>query len=484
MLRTIFGNTLEKFTEIEHNKKLQYLILSLIVLLAAGLRLYKLGEWSFWFDEVFTIQAAQNPVNFSLSWPRISLMLIGASLKFFGTSEWSARLAPALIGTITIPILYFPVRKVCGAMVALLSAVFLAVSPWHLFWSQNARFYTSLMLLYTLGLIMFYFAIEEDRPWYLVFSLVLLALSAVERFIALFFIPVVFIYLLLLRLMPVEKPSGLRGRNLLLFLLPGIAFLIFEVYSFLSRGDSLLLDTFMTFSPNRGPSPLHLLSYITFDIGIPLVCLAFFAGIYLILQKSRAGLFFFLGAIVPVGALLLANPFMYTDERYVFISLPSWIILGALSIREIFSEARNLRWILAAGILFLVLVDATQSDLMYYQANNGDRLDWRGAFELIHNRSIDGDIYVSYWPTLGDYYLGQDVLSLRDIQLEKLVESDRRIWFVIDNFAVWSVPMKSRWVEQNAELINVSYLRKLADSRLSVFLYTPLQYRSLEGSLK
>ena len=473
MVGTIFGNTLEKFTEIEHNKKLQYLLLLLIVLLAAGLRLYKLGEWSFWFDEVFTIQAAQNPANYSISWPRLSLMLIGTSLKFLGTSEWSARLAPALIGTITIPILYFPVRKVSGAVVASLSAVFLAVSPWHLFWSQNARFYTSLMLLYTLGLVMFYFAIEEDRPSYLVISLVLLALSAVERFIALFFVPVLLIYLLLLRLMPVEKPPGLRVRNLLLFLLPGIAFSIFEVYSFVSRGESLILDTFLAFSPNRGPDPLRLLSYITSDFGIPLVCLAFFTGIYLILQKNRAGLFFFLGALVPVGTLLLANPFMYTNERYVFISLPSWIILGAISIREIFSESRNRRWILAAGILFLVLADATQSDLMYYQANNGDRLDWRGAFELIQQRSTDGDVYVSYWPTLGDYYLNQDVLSLRDIELDKLVESGRRIWFVIDNFAVWSAPRKSHWVEQNAELIDVSYLRKLSDSSLSIYLYTP-----------
>lgn len=467
---------IHKLAKIDRSAKLQYWILLFITCVAAAVRFYKLGEWSFWFDEIFTIEAAQNPAIYNLTWPRISLMLIGTSLKYLGVSEMSARLVPALIGTMTIPTLYFAVRKMFGAGIALLSAVLLTVSPWHIFWSQNARFYTSLMLLYTLALIIFYYAIEEDRPLYLIISLILLALSTIERFIALFLVPVVFIYLLLLKLMPVEKPPGLRLRNLLLMLLPGIAFGILEAYSFVSKGNSLFLDSYMIFSSNRGPDPLRLLSFIIFDLGIPLVCLAFFAGIYLVLQKSRAGLFFFLGAVVPAGVLLLANPFMYTNERYVFISLPGWIVLGAIAIREIFSDTRNYRWVFAVGVLVLVLADSAQSNLLYYHVNNGDRPDWRGAFELIQERSTDGDVFISYWPTLGAYYLHQDVLSLQDIELEILVGGGKRLWFVIDNFAVWSVPRKSRWVEQHAELIDVRYLRKQADSSLSIYLYDPLQH--------
>ena len=39
----------------ESNLTLQYLLLGLITLVAVGLRFYKLGEWSFWIDEVWSI---------------------------------------------------------------------------------------------------------------------------------------------------------------------------------------------------------------------------------------------------------------------------------------------------------------------------------------------------------------------------------------------------------------------------------------------
>ena len=37
---------------------MQYIWLFLITLFAAALRFYRLGEWSFWIDEIFTINHA------------------------------------------------------------------------------------------------------------------------------------------------------------------------------------------------------------------------------------------------------------------------------------------------------------------------------------------------------------------------------------------------------------------------------------------
>jgi mannosyltransferase len=151
--------------ETKGNKWFPYLLLILIVVLASCLRFFKLGEWSFWIDEIFTINRAQHQYSSpelvlrnifpARNWIPISVILTAQVIKQFGVSEWSARLAPAVIGIITIPILYFPLKKIIGTPAALIALLLLAVSPWHIFWFQNARFYSSLLLFYPLALFAF-----------------------------------------------------------------------------------------------------------------------------------------------------------------------------------------------------------------------------------------------------------------------------------------------------------------------------------------
>ena len=51
--------------------------------------------------------------------------------------------------------------------------------------SQNARFYTLLLLFYSLALLAFLIGLEENPPAYLLFSLGLLGPAARERLLAL-----------------------------------------------------------------------------------------------------------------------------------------------------------------------------------------------------------------------------------------------------------------------------------------------------------
>ena len=133
------------------------------------------------------------------------------------------QVGPSCFGVVSIPVLYGFIRKVFNPRVGLTASLFLALSPWHIYWSQNARFYTALLLFYTLALFTFYIGIEEDRPWVLVASLVFLGLAARERLLALFFIPVVLGYLLILKITPFRTPPGLRWRNLAIYFLPGLS---------------------------------------------------------------------------------------------------------------------------------------------------------------------------------------------------------------------------------------------------------------------
>lgn len=457
-------------------------LLIAIILLAAGLRFYRLGAWSFWIDEIFTInrvvthygslEGAVRTIA-TAKWMPLSLLLISPVLKLFGANEWTARLVPALIGIASIPTLYLPTRRIFGPTVALLAALLLAISPWHIYWSQNARFYTSLMLLYTLALFALYFGLERNRTGYLLLFLLLAYLAASERLLALFLVPVIACYLLALKLLAFESPPGLRLKKLFLLLLPAIAFGLFEIYSLMISGSSITTDTLDTFGGNAIDSPIRILILIAFNIGIPLATLAPFSGIYLIAQKSRPGLLLFVGAVVPPLLLAAANPFMFTVDRYVFLTLPCWLILGAIAVQELFSRSQSLGRVFALGVLALLLTDAAGEHLMYYAINHGNRPNWREAFAYIQARKQDDDVVVSAVDNVGTYYLQEDVLWLGDIEPETITQGNHRYWFVIDSENGWWSGREKRWVEANADLLEAWYLRTRENMHLRVYLYDP-----------
>ena len=193
--------------ELNANNLFQYILLAVITLLALGIRLYKIGEWGFWIDEIYTINRAVGDLG-SITIP-MSTRLINIPLGILGIDEFSARIVPGMLGVISIPIFFFPIRKLTNGMTALLASLLLALSPWHLYWSQNARFYSALMLFYGLAGLCLYIWLEEENIWYMLLSMGFIGLAMLERGTTLFIFPVFIIYIIALYLLPVEKPAGL-----------------------------------------------------------------------------------------------------------------------------------------------------------------------------------------------------------------------------------------------------------------------------------
>lgn len=466
----------------------QYLLLAGITLVALILRFYKLGEWSFWFDEIFTVNRATvhyNDLGYVIRrlpqqvWLPVSVLLTGQSLTLFGVSEFNARLFPAIIGIITIPILYFPIRRYLGTGVALISCLLLAVSPWHLFWSQNARFYTALLLFTVLALSSFYYAFERDKAAYIFLGFGLLYLAGSERLTAFLVLPAFVTYLLLLAILPLKKPAGFKKRNLLLFFVPAIAFVFVELFLFLTTGTSFFWDVVEVFGVNRGPSPLRLVYRIILDMGVPITCLAVVGGLFLLSQRTRIGLFLVSFATIPVALLVGLNPFMFTDDRYAFMVLPAWIMLAAVTLKEIFTRISLSNY----GFLFVVVVPlllvSTEifTDMRYFQSNKGHRLDWQSAFSLVESRQEVGDVTVSYWPELADYYLKEQTVQMLTLQPSDVIESDHRNWFIIDDYAIWSASHISLWVEQACELVMSDQLLLERPQLLRVYLCDPTRIK-------
>lgn len=467
---------------------MQYVWLMLITLLAAGLRFYKLGAWSFWIDEIYTINHARSHFS-SLSlllqnlppnrnWVPTSVILTAQAMNTWGVSEWSARLTSAVIGILTIPILYLPLSKIFGKQTALIAMLLLAVSPWHIFWSQNARFYAALMLIYSLTLFTFHFGFEQNRPHYFIAFYILFYLAMSERLIAVVIMPVIAVYLLLLWRLPFEKPPGANLRNILLLAAPIIAFLLYEIYLFAATGDFIFASDLELLAPPID-SPIRLLIVIAFSIGVPLLCLAFFSGAELVQKKNRAGLFFFIAAILPPILLALLNPFVFVVERYAFVSLVFWIVLAASGLQTLLTTTGQSRILIALGVIFALLADATAENLLYYQINHGNRLEWREAVGYVQERMEDGDIVVSTRAPLAEYYLGGKVLEFRNLLPNDLEKIDHPIWFVMDYPGIWHGRYASKvWMEERAQLLQFSYLRVAEGNTLLIYRFDPAQVES------
>ena len=420
------------------------------MLVGAFLRIYKLGEWSFWGDEMFTISGREDGFNYNVLRQSLSQTLIQAVTAVNGVNEWNARIVPAMIGILTIPILFFMVRTLFDTPTALLAAALLALSPWHLYWSQNARFYAALLLFYSLALFFFYLGMEHDKPSYLLLCVIFLGLAAKERLLALFFVPVILFYILLLYLLRFEKPRGWHSRNMAIFGLPLLIGGIFFAGPYV-----LNLPAWMSGFGFASNSPIWLAGSFAYYVGLPVMCLGCASGLYLLMQKNRAGLLIGVNALVPLLLLMTISPFHYTANRYVFISLPSWLILAAVASVTLFKNANGSLKLFTLGTLLVLLVHPINEDVLYYFFQNGNRDNWKDAFAYVEEHRVSSDLVATSNLGLANYYLSGPSIILREINFEQVEAGDQRIWFVEDMTSSERFPKYHDWLTRNAQLVSI-----------------------------
>jgi mannosyltransferase len=449
----------------------EYLLVAAIVVISAALRFYRLGGWSFWGDEFITVRRALRIFEAPLIDRTLSLLTTNLFLSLAGISEWSARAEAAVVGVLTVPVLYLLVRRVFGPAVALMASVLLSVSPWHLYWSQNARFYTALLLFFSLALFLFHYALEEDRRRYFALSAVFLVLAMQERMVAAILLVILAGYIALLVLLRFPRPAGLRARNLIPYY--GVSVLAMMALVLANTGftDPDQFQTAFGFANN---SPFWIVGGVAFYVGLPLVCAAAAGGAYLLLQKRREGLLLMLAATVPVLAIAAISIFQYTANRYAFVALTSIITLGAVGLKELLWQApRNTR-LVAAGFAAVLLLAPMGDNLLYFQYQNGNRDNWKDAFALIASAKHEGDAVMTTQQELADYYLGESTLRMQRVDIEAYAATAPRTWFIIDLTTRPKAPRTYHWILANAQLVaslDVSVSARTFPMR--IYLYDP-----------
>jgi mannosyltransferase len=158
----------------------------LIALTALGLllRRYRLGAQGLWFDEADLAARARAPLAELLAaflrpgenGPLYGL-LMAAWVRLAGDGELTLRLPSMLAGALAVPALALLGRALGGWRIGLLAAGLLAISPYAVWYSQDAKMYALLTLLTPATWLALLAALRRDRPgWWLAYA----ALTAVS----------------------------------------------------------------------------------------------------------------------------------------------------------------------------------------------------------------------------------------------------------------------------------------------------------------
>lgn len=139
----------------------RYHILALIaiILLGLGLRILALGSESYWRDEVIMLRVVLDvkslPEIFQLNRPPLYPALFYIWVNLFGTSEVATRTLSVVLGGLSIPLMVLLGRRLFSPQVGLIAAFLMTISEYQIYYSQEIRYY-SLMLLLSLVMMLCY----------------------------------------------------------------------------------------------------------------------------------------------------------------------------------------------------------------------------------------------------------------------------------------------------------------------------------------
>ncbi len=188
----------------------ELLLLAAITLVAACLRWYGLdsippglnGDTAYKGVAANRVLAGEHPIFFQESWGGIEPMyiyLLAGLFELFGSTPLAIKALSALLGTITVPLLYVLVKELLNSRsVALLASSWLAISLWHINYS---RLGWEIILAPIFAIVTIYFLWRglKTRRWR-EFVCAGLALGAsLYTYQALRFLPILVILYLLLR---------------------------------------------------------------------------------------------------------------------------------------------------------------------------------------------------------------------------------------------------------------------------------------------
>lgn len=383
-------------------------LLLLILLLGFGLRLYGLDHQSLWWDELKTIDRA------TLSWPDLRADFIATKdqLPFYyllmrgwillGQSAFVVRLASVFLGVLNSAGIFQLGKQAGSARAGLIAAFLLAISPFHIWYSQEARMYSLLtgqLILAHIGLIAL---LRGKSKWFWLGYLVGMGTAVFTHYFTFLILLAHAIYFILhLR----QNPALTRQWFGLMTALAA-AFIPWILLIGGRTGYNEAVPTWI--------APLHwadpLLTFWNFSTGPTfdqptfwgvLGLLIFSLGLFSFIFRRRAQptptqnivQLLALWAVVPpflIYAVSLTGAFSLYVDRYLIIILPVFLLCVAWGWARL--TAKHPGWLL---VFCLLSASVATTGLVKMHSNSAyARNDWGATFTLLASSWQPQDIII------------------------------------------------------------------------------------------
>jgi hypothetical protein len=452
--------------------------LILIILLACAARFINLGGDSLWADEIFTLQDSRQSLDRIFAGEEIDhpfgyFLVEHFALDIWGTSEYALRLASALAGTLTIPLIYVIGSLLAGRRTGLWAAGLLAFAPFHIRYSQEARGYAIQVALVAAGTACILLALKHRRyRWWVGFGITA-ALS---------------VYILY------SSFAVLAGLVVFVVVLTAIQWLArrwtlrraLEVAAGLTVGGVVALVAYSPWishavhgtAANIGPAQ----SYLAMWVGVPLsdwLSGGYFAFGYMtdalaavtaLLSAIGLGygvlrrridfvMWLLIGTIVPLLLITLVGVSRAPLPKYILFVMLVYLVAAAAGLDTLVQAlsravnrlnpfaARRVPLVVAAGLLVIgIPLVRAEHDYVYN--------DWKGIAQYLKQAAQPGDVVVPMTLDLASafnqgyvglsYYLpkiapdlqlmeGESLVDPRVSDLNAAARSQGDVWFTVLN---------------------------------------------------
>lgn len=378
--------------------------LGIVVLLGLALRLPALGSQSLWFDEAFSWFIASQPLEAGLQRALADFVhpplyyLFLHPVMFLSQSEFALRLPSALLGTLSIPLMYHLARDLEGPQrrgwnSGLLAAALLALNPFHIWFSREARNYQLVFFLSLLLLILFHQLLQGRRRW-LVFTLVS-ALAYLTHYFSVLLVAVQFLYFL----MNYRRRYRLFPRWLLAQVVAALPLLVWLMALFAQEEQSIgiawipqprLITPLLTLWDFALLYAEGWLSWGVFTL--PAFALILLLGFKVRRRRGLLTLWLVIPALTLFAISWPGEHSFYMD-RHLIISLPAFVLLLARGLVILRQQLSQTRWLAGAVASVLLLASALSVGQIYWDTDLA-RSDWRGVAGLLEAGYQPGDLVV------------------------------------------------------------------------------------------
>ncbi len=406
---------------------------TLLTILAFVLRVWRLDFQPLWWDEGWTVYFATSATGEMIARTAIDIhppfyyLLLHCWIALAGPSAASVRFFSVLVGTASIPLLFVVGRRLFGQKVGLIAALVLAVAPFHIYYSQEARMYGLVTLLVLVSTWCFLSILEKretphrDWPRWLLYVAATSLAMYTQYYAA--FVPVAQTLFVLLRW---RRHKGVIGRWVAAQVALMVAYLPWLVYA----GPKLV-----AYVGNKlvkeGDVPVGLYTYfqehlIAFSVGhlsaarsylpwsavvfVGLALLGVAAGLSSFRrgsshegQEQDATVFTLLYLLVPVTLGYVINlRFPFTSpaiERLFLLCAPAFCLLIATGLTWLVGRFRG-GWLTV--LVVVVLSGLSITDFYTVERYSGE--DYRPLIQKVQALARTDDVVVAVHPWQIGYF--------------------------------------------------------------------------------